>query len=239
MAILTRQVRYEYNTGLDTTISRVSFIADSDLAPHYEEYSYLGASTIVIRKRPQPNYDLSYFKLAAEPVADAGDQYTGLDRFGRIVDQRWIRTSNASHRDRFKYGYDRLHNPLYKENLINTAKSELFHLSGAPSNTSYDLLSRMTEHHIGTLGAGKDTITDTDPNTPDPVYGAQIFSLDALGNWTTVTQDGTAQTRTHNSQNQITSVSGGAFTPTYDSNGNLTRDHTGRQFVFDAWNSLK
>ncbi|MBA2227699.1 RHS repeat-associated core domain-containing protein [Thermogemmata fonticola] len=43
--------------------------------------------------------------------------------------------------------------------------------------------------------------------------------------------------RTHNAQNEITSISG-AVLPTYDANGNLTRDEVGRQFVYDAWNRL-
>jgi len=45
------------------------------------------------------------------------------------------------------------------------------------------------------------------------------------------------QTRTHNAQNEITGISG-AVLPTYDANGNLTRDEAGRQFVYDAWNRL-
>jgi hypothetical protein len=32
---------------------------------------------------------LTYIKQAGEPVGDAGDQYTDLDRFGRVIDQRW------------------------------------------------------------------------------------------------------------------------------------------------------
>ncbi|HEY1189092.1 MAG TPA: RHS repeat-associated core domain-containing protein [Gemmata sp.] len=49
--------------------------------------------------------------------------------------------------------------------------------------------------------------------------------------------DGTAQARTANAQNEITSIAG-ATTPTYDANGNMTGDETGRQFVYDAWNRL-
>jgi hypothetical protein len=32
--------------------------------------------------------DVTYIKQTGESNGDAGDQYTGLDRFGRIVDQR-------------------------------------------------------------------------------------------------------------------------------------------------------
>ena len=49
---------------------------------------------------------MTYIKLATESVGDAGDQFTGLDRFGRVVDQRWINGSNTDV-DRYQYGYDR------------------------------------------------------------------------------------------------------------------------------------
>ncbi len=51
------------------------------------------------------------------------------------------------------------------------------------------------------------------------------------------TNGGSPVTRTANKQNEITSVSG-ATTPTYDANGNMTGDETGKTFVYDAWNRL-
>src|SRR5262249_42067404 len=65
----------------------------------------------------------------------------------------------------------------------------------------------------------------------------QSWSFDALGNWTSFVTDSTTQNRSFNKQNQITSISG-ATTPSYDSNGNMTVDETGKQFVYDAWNRL-
>jgi RHS repeat-associated protein len=50
-----------------------------------------------------------------------------------------------------------------------------------------------------------------------------------------VTTNSTTQTRGANRQNEITSVSG-ATTPTYDNNGNLTKDENDYRFVWDAWN---
>ena len=38
---------------------------------------------------------MSYIKLSGEPVGDGGDQYTGFDRFGRVVDNRWMNSSNV------------------------------------------------------------------------------------------------------------------------------------------------
>ena len=59
-----------------------------------------------------------------------------------------------------------------------------------------------------------------------------------MDNWTSVTTNGTTQTRTANAQNQYTSISGGS-TPSYDKNGDLTTDPTdGNTYVYDAWNRL-
>ncbi len=59
-----------------------------------------------------------------------------------------------------------------------------------------------------------------------------------MGNFDSVTTDGgSPQTRSANRQNEITSISG-ATTPTYDGNGNMTGDETGKLFVYDAWNRL-
>jgi YD repeat-containing protein len=58
-----------------------------------------------------------------------------------------------------------------------------------------------------------------------------------LGNFNSVTTDGTTQTRTANQQNEITGISG-AGAVTYDANGNLTADGSGNTYIYDAWNRL-
>lgn len=165
---------------------------------------------------------LTYIKQSGESNGDAGDQYTGLDRFYRVVDQRWIKTSDGSHTDRFQYAYDRDSNRSYRDNLVNTAFGEVY---------TYDGLNQVSTFKRGTLNSGKTDVTGSPSRT-------QSWDFDAPGNWDSVTTDGTAQTRTHNKQNEIGTVSG-ATTPTFDSNGNMTTDETGKQFVYDAWNRLK
>ncbi len=76
---------------------------------------------------------VTYIKQTGESNGAAGDQYAGLDRFDRIVDQRWYMTSNSTNTDRFKYGYDQNNNVMYKENVVNTAESELYHANGGTS----------------------------------------------------------------------------------------------------------
>jgi hypothetical protein len=61
-------------------------------------------------------------------------------------------------------------------------------------------------------------------------YGSahsQSFTLDALGNMSSITTGGTTQNRTYNSENQLT-YTGSSTSLTYDNNGNMTRDHQGR-----------
>jgi hypothetical protein len=156
-----------------------------------------------------------------------------------VVDQRWLHPSDASATDRFQYGYDRDGNPLYRNNLVNTAFGELYHASGVTDTwdgsgnlltTGYDRLNQLTAFARGTLsGAALDTITS-------PTH-SQSWSLDALGNWSSVTTDAATQTRTHNAQNEITGISG-AGTVSYDGNGNLTADGSGAALTYDAWNRL-
>jgi RHS repeat-associated protein len=187
---------------------------------------------VVRRAHSQPGVDLTYLKQTGESNTDAGDQYTGLDRFGRVIDQRWIKTSDGSHTDRFKYGYDRNSNRLYRENLVNTVFSELYHANGA--SNGYDLLNQLTEFRRGTLS---DTNSDGVPDTVATASRTQAWDYDALGNFDSQTSDGVAQTRTANKQNQIISISG-AGTPAFDANGNMTGDEQGRALKYDAWNRL-
>ena len=67
----------------------------------------------------------------------------------RMGTQRWRKTSDGSHTDRFKYSYDRDGNRLARENLVDTLFSELYHANGA--SNGYDLLNQLTEFRRGTL----------------------------------------------------------------------------------------
>ena len=63
--------------------------------------------------------------IFADRVGDAGDHYIGLDRFGRVVDHRWL-ASDGTDLDRFCYGYDANSNRLYKENLLDATDAKLY-----------------------------------------------------------------------------------------------------------------
>jgi RHS repeat-associated protein len=175
-----------------------------------------GLGTVVKRAHPEPDVDLTYIDPLS--TGDGGDQYVGLDRFGRIVNQLW--TDGTTTTDHFQYGYDRNSNRLYRENVLEAAFSELY---------GYDDLNQLTNFARGTLNSTKEGISGSASRT-------QAWTLDAMGNWTTVTTDTVAENRTHDAQNEVTGF--GSNTLTFDTNGNLTTDENDNQLFYDAWNKL-
>jgi RHS repeat-associated protein len=107
----------------------------------------------------------------------------------------------------------------------------LYHANG-PSN-GYDSLNQLTDFRRGTLS---DTNGDNVPDTVASASRSQSWAFDVLGDWSTLTTDGTPQSRTHNQQNQVTQV--GSSNLTFDNNGNTTTDDNGKTLVSDAWNRL-
>lgn len=208
-------IDYNYGTsgGVNDHVSRLSSLLDG--STHLEDYEYLGLAVVVQRAHPQPGVNLTY--IASSGTGDAGDKYVGLDRFGRVTDVRW--KTSSTDLDRFQYGYDRNSNRLWRDNLVNTAYGELY---------TYDGLNQLDSFGRGTLNGTKTGFTGSASRT-------QGWTPDAAGNFSTVTTNGTGQSRSHNRQNQITAL--GSATPSYDSDGNLTGDGTWT-ITYDAWNRL-
>src|SRR5439155_1227458 len=191
---------------------RLSSITDG--ATTLEAYSYLGADIVIKRAHPQPGVDLTYISPSGG-TGDAGDKYIGLDRFGRVVEQAWYSAATTTYTDRFQYGYDRDSNRLYRDNLLSNSFDELYHANGA--SNGYDQENQLTDTRRGALS---DTNADNIPDTVTTSSRTQGWAFDPLGNWSTLTTDGSNQNRTHNKQNQITSITG-LTTPTFDANGNM------------------
>jgi RHS repeat-associated protein len=234
-----RSLDYVYNSGLDTTVSRISGLADdssgSPATPHLEDYSYLGASAMVQRAHGQPGVALDLF-------GGTSGTYAGLDNFGRVIDQKWTGPSSTI-TDEFQYGYDRDSDPLYKNNTQITSLSELYHANSSTSGdnaTAYDNLDRVNGFRRGTLSASGNNgsgVLDTVSTTSSLSNHSEAWSLDALGNWSSQTVDGgSAVSRTNNSKNEVTAV--GSNSLTFDNNGNTTTDQTGQTYTYDAWNRL-
>ena len=113
--------------------------------------------------------NLTYIKTASQPLGDAGDQYTGFDRFGRTVDMRWSTTANGAIRDRFQWGYDRAGNRTWKANLAATS-------GGQDEKYEYDTLYQITDFARGTLNINRSAIGAIPANE-------QTWTYDPTGNW--------------------------------------------------------
>ncbi len=214
-----RTINYDYgsdlsntNAALDNAIGRLDAIVDGansgDAGQVLEQYSYLGLSTIVARNDPQTGINLTLVGSAGS-IGSGGNQYVGLDQFGRVVDQNWVNTSTGQSTDNFTYSYDGNSNVTAENNLLDSAYSKTF---------TYDQLNRLASNTLGGVAN-------------------QSWTLDSQGNWSSFTSNGITQTQTANAQNQNTSISGNT-TPTYDANGNMTTDQNGNTYVYNAWNQL-
>jgi RHS repeat-associated protein len=193
------------------SISRPSSLSDS--TGTLESYKYLGLGTVVERDHPESTLTQTVIDTRGHPN-DSCDQYTGLDRFGRLQELYWYTLTNgvpstAVSVSDLQYVYDADGNVQSEVNLDNMEFSKGF---------QYDDLNQLTSYSEGSH--------------------SESYSYDSLGNFTSVTTDGgTPVARTANDQNEITSI-GGATTPAYDAAGNMTGDETGKTFVYDAWNRL-
>jgi hypothetical protein len=164
--------------------------------------------------------------------------YAGFDRFGRIVDQKW-KDAAATVIDRYQYGYDCDSNRLWRENVLThsstTNRFDEFY--------TYDGLNRLVNTDRGTLD---------DPPSAGILTKTfrQQWGLDQVGNWPTF-KEGTGsawtleQTRTNNTVNEITGITGGDWiVPAYDARGNMTSGPkpnspaSAMTCVYDAWNRM-
>ena len=157
-----RVLNYNYGTsgGTNDLLSRVGSLIDNNGTTHLADYTYLGLERIVQDSyTTEPAVELTYIKQPGESNGDAGDQYTGLDRFGRAVDQRWIPITGSSSSSaaaaivRVDYGYDQDNNRQWRNNLAaGTGQDEYY---------TYDGLQRLLTLQRGTLNGGKTGISGT------------------------------------------------------------------------------
>jgi RHS repeat-associated protein len=183
---------------------------------------------------------LTYFTSGGS--GDAGDQYTGLDRFGRVVDQRWRKTSDNTDRERVKYGFDRASNRQWRQNTVAATLQDEYY--------TYDGLYQVKNLDRGTLNAGKTAISGTPTWEEDWDYdptgnwrGATTAYLTKVNGATTLNQN-----RSHNVANEINNITTASGTiwpvPIHDAAGNMTKVPqplslaNAYDLKWDAWNRL-
>ena len=230
----------------DDMLSRIYQIKDGSTV--LVEYDKLGVDrTVIANYKDQPGVELTYLKQSGDATLTGdrypGDDYYGLDRFGRVQDQRWYKS--GTDKERVKYGFTEAGNRQWRENTVAT--------SGQDEYYTYDGLYQQDSLKRGDL-------TGTFPNytgiAGTPTW-QEDFDYDPTGNWNGSSTgyqtqvNGTTtlnQNRTHNVANEISNITettGTAWpTPTHDTNGNLTKVprplDLGNSFdlEYDAWNRL-
>jgi len=237
-----RLVHYTYGTaGSDAdNLSRLDAIkADNSGTPGttLASYTYLGLGTVVREDYEEPDVRLDLW-------GGTSGTFQGFDRFGRVVDHLWRDYGASSDADRFKYGYDRAGNRLWKENDVAANLGTPVHLDEL---YDYDDVYRLINTERGNLSGTHDAITDK--------AFEQDWALDATGNWSDfdVDDDGDdswelEQTRSHNVANETGTIGATSGTnwadPSHDAAGNMTsmpkpsdlgNSITGK---YDAWNRL-
>ena len=246
-----RVVYYNYaSTGVGAPMSRLDNIASAGsptASQKYASYMYLGAGTMV---------DANYPAVTGIPALTYGSRansYSGFDRFGRVVNQKWQNQSGTpTVKDQFKYAYDRASNRRSRDVAPDAASPP----DANDNYYTYDGLDRLAQSNRGNLASGVITDQNADAN--------QVWTLDPVGNWSQFKWDadgggaGTpiTQTRTHNTANEIAGNGGNPISgtgaanwvdPTYDAAGSMisgpqpryeTADANTQWYKYDAWNRL-
>lgn len=249
-----RIVRYEYTgsgyvVGADVndSISRLSFIADDSsgsVGTALEYYEYLGLDTVVNRIHPEPNvHQTKTRRVNEQNNTESGDQYIGLDRFGRVVDQRTVHNVYTD-LDRYTYTYDENGNVDSKVNTLHTAYNEGY---------TYDDLNRLTALDAPTdktwtldaLGnwdsVGGGLMQDRTHNAQNQITGGvgTTPDYDDNGNMIVNQEDYTLK---YDAWNRLVEVKDGGSTLAtyvYDGAGRRIQQGTTKLYYSDQWQVLE
>ena len=197
-------------------------------------YRYLGAGVFIgVKYDAASDVELTYEDGG---TGDAGDKYTGLDRFGRLIETLWKKGTAAQVHS--QYGRNRFGGVVWRKDLTAHAQS----VTTEDNFYQYDGLYQVKEHQRGEL-------TGTPPSGITNLQQEEDWTYDATGNWDSYTNSDptTSQDRTNNQANEITEIinPGGTISPAYDPVGNMltmpTEPGTSTaqySLKWDAWNRL-
>jgi RHS repeat-associated protein len=231
---------YTYASGMAQALNRIDQLKESGSI--LSSWSYLGLGTVIGQKYDAAaNTELT---MRNGGTGDAGDPYTGLDRFGRLVETIW--KSGADELVHSRYGRNRVGGVEWRRDV--KAHSLTPEVKTQDNFYRYDGLQQVTRHDRGDLvpapGPG---YTGIDPN-PATHKQQEIFTFDETGNWMTDYNAAASlsQSRTQNAANEITALAQATTVvqPTYDPVGNMRTVPqpgnwaAGYDLKWDAWNRL-
>jgi YD repeat-containing protein len=195
-----RDVQYGYGpTGaVDDIMSRLATIGDSSNT--YSAYTYLGASQIVQEDYVEAQTKLTYL--------DSSGDVTGVDRFGRVVDQLWASYGqNPATLDEYTYTYDRAGNRTSRTNALDSALSETYGYNNADELTSWSVNGvQQRTWTLDSLGNDLASGTYSAANEETPTQGSSGYDL--AGNMTTLQTGDTAIYDAWNRLVEVTNSSG-------------------------------
>jgi YD repeat-containing protein len=168
--------------------------------------------------------------------SNGGDIYTGLDRFGQLIETIWKPGTGSTNLVQSSYGRNRFGGAVWRRDDAAHAMLKLTN----DNYYWYDGLYQVQQHERGTLNAYLTGITS-------PVQ-TEGFTFDEMGNWTAYDSQtpGLNQDRSYNKANEITSITNpsSVVQPNYDPAGNMTTMPKAGNWTtscglkWDAWNRL-
>jgi RHS repeat-associated protein len=211
----TPSLEYSYDSAHNNRLIGVTYPSEKTIGYNYDlsdnivsisegtaplvTYIYDGSGSPMQTTYNQPNVSLTYVN-------------GGLDRYGRIINHSWIKNNNSL--IHIVHGYDYAGNRLYRNDLIQSANSELY---------IYDNLGQIKSLNRGMLNANQTSVTT--------VNHSESWNFDKTGNWLQYTNNGTIENHTHNAANELQGIA------THDANGNMIL-MPGLKGKYDAWNRL-
>jgi RHS repeat-associated protein len=240
----TRVLNLEYGAA-NTIDDHLGRIATLDIAgTNIAAYTYCGADWQVEVNYPAANLELTFKQQTGDPTGDAGDIYTGYDRFGRAIDLRWRVASTNAHLERVQYGFDRADRRQWRRRIGVGTPFPVFPditVDGEGDRYyRYDALGQVLSEDFGDLNLAQSAVAGI------PNAGGR-WSYDPTGNIGSA-QDVIAMTgtermvRTYDKGNRITASGDGAEPILTDRAGRITRLRgsglPNHDLKWDAWGRL-
>jgi RHS repeat-associated protein len=196
-------------------LDRLATVADQGVSPDIADYKYIGEDRVLERDYPINGTRETY-------LDNSGTIDVGYDGLGRPVEMRDLRNDNSVIVG-FTYTYDRMSNKLTEGKLHDPANTETY---------AYDSAYRL-------ISFQRPTGTPTPPAVTIAPSQAS-WKLDGVGNWDSLSNATSTETRRHSSFNEIISrTTSSTTTPIVtDDNGNETNDGT-YAYTYDAMNRLR
>lgn len=230
------ETNYGASNSIDDHLSRVSNLQVTGETDELVNYTYCGSAWQVRVGYPLPDVELTYRQLSGERPGDAGDPYTGYDRFGRTVEMPWLKTSDGSVIERSGYGFDANSRRTWQTRPQTDTQDQQYH---------YDALSQVSSAARGCLNAQGTAISGI-PSL------AENWDYDPTGNWRGyhTAANGVAtldQKRVHDCGNRMTQINNAYYPVILDRAGRIRESAPdadgnwgGRLALnWDAWSRVK